>query len=63
MVRFNHLGISSILQIYRCEPDRVARSVSLGYAITWIMSQRILLHVRGTYPKTSGSGLLTQWSA
>jgi hypothetical protein len=25
-------------------------SVSLAYAIVWIMSQRILIHVRGAYP-------------
>src|SRR5260221_11947953 len=27
-------------------------SVSLAYAFVWIMSQRILIHVRGVYPTT-----------
>lgn len=28
-------------------------SVSLGYALTWIMSQRILIHLRGTPPPSA----------
>jgi len=33
-------------------------STSLGYAMTWIMSQRILLHPRGAYPPPLSSSLL-----
>ena len=25
---------------------------SVGYAVTWFMSQRILIHLRGTFAKT-----------
>jgi len=33
-------------------------STSLGYVMTWIMSQRILLHPRGAYPPPLSSNLL-----
>ena len=48
---FNHLGISPPFLCVRRGPHHMyPYSVNLAYATTWIMSQRILIHVRGTYP-------------
>jgi len=38
----------------------VPYSAPLGFAIITIMSQRILLHARGTYPTTLIAGLMTK---
>jgi hypothetical protein len=54
--------ISFISQSHCCEPDRVDRSCSLGLAMTWIMSQRIILHLRGKYPTMPRPGPLIQWN-
>jgi hypothetical protein len=38
---------------HHSKPDFVGCSVSLAYAVTWIMSQRIIVHLRGAYPITA----------
>lgn len=48
-MQFSHLGTSFFLffRVTAVSLNHVDRSASLEYATIWIMSQRILLHLRG----------------